>query len=810
MLRYCWLVVLATAAIAAADDYPLKMITADPDWIGNEPQNAYFSDDGAVVYFDAKRAGESFNDRYAVPADGSAPASIVADEVPVESSNRTRVISPNGSMVAWTANGDVFLRGIDSDTVVQVTQTTVRESAVMFLNDGRLAFLSADRYRLYDPFLAGVTASPERGYTKLADFADIRFSDDPAAEAPFDTLRANQARLYSMVVEDARRERAAKATAAARQQASPNGAPLPVYAGDKIEATARALSPNGQHMVLVTQPANYDGGPTGLMPNYVTASGQTETTKLRSRVGRTLPAPQTAWLYNSATESLVAIDFSSLPGIDKDPLARLRKSALDWHVERGAERDEVAALLEPPEQRAVHIEQIHWHSGGDTVALQVHSIDNKDRWIVTVNVADGRPRTQHRLTDDAWINYLHNDMGWIPGTDTLWFLSEESGFSQLYTKALDARRHRALTTGDYVISNVTATRDGRYLVFVANADMPSVYEIHRVSTTDGTIEALTALGGVNTYFLSLDDTQLGISHSEMDRHPDLFAKPFDTSTAPVRLTDTVSAEFKAVDWIIPSIVAVPSSDVDAPIYSKIYLPPNYSADQRWPAVMFVHGAGYTQNAHAGWPYYFREFMFHSLLAERGFVVIDMDYRASRGYGRDWRTAIYRNMGRPELADFADGIDYLAENYNVERQRIGIYGGSYGGFMTFMALFLEPDLFAAGAALRPVADWQHYNHGYTSNILNTPLIDPEAYVTSSPIHYTDGLAKPLLIAAGMQDDNVFFQDSVLVVQRLQELGKEDFELAAYPLDPHGFVHAEAWLDEYRRILRLMERHVLAAP
>ncbi|MEM1263534.1 MAG: alpha/beta fold hydrolase [Pseudomonadota bacterium] len=808
MLRFCWLVVFALTTVATADEFSLETIMADPDWIGNEPQNPYFGDDGTVIYFQAKRSGENFNDHFAVLADGSEPASVIADDAPISASNASRVISPNGSMVAWTANGDVFLRGIDAETVVQVTKTSTRESRVMFLNDGRLAFLSDGRYRLYDPFLAGVTDSPERGYTKLADFADIRFSDDPSADPAFDTLRANQQRLYTMVVEDLRREQAAAATRSTRQQASPNGAPLPVYAGKDIEPTARSLSPNGQHMVLVTEPANHDGGPSGIMPNYVTIGGQTETAQLRSRVGRNIPAPQTAWLYDGADQSLTQIDLSTLPGIDRDPLLKLRKSALDWHVDHGADRDEVAALLEAPGQRTVAIEQVRWHPNGHTVALQVHSIDNKDRWIVTVDVADTRVRTQHRLTDAAWINYLHNDMGWIPGTDSLWFLSEESGYSQLYTKALDERRHRALTDGNYVISNVTATRDGRYLVFVANAKDPAVYEIHRVSVDDGSIEALTDIGGVNSYFLSLDERRLGIAHSEMDRHPDLFAKPFDTSTAPVRLTDTVSAEFKAVDWVIPTIVKVPSSQVDEPIYSKLYLPKYYSADKKWPAVVFVHGAGYTQNAHAGWPYYFREFMFHSLLTERGFVVIDMDYRASRGYGRDWRTAIYQNMGRPELEDFTDGIDFLVDNYNVDRDHIGIYGGSYGGFMTFMALFLEPDLFAAGAALRPVADWQHYNHGYTSNILNTPLIDPEAYVTSSPIHYTDGLTKPLLIAAGMQDDNVFFQDSVLVVQRLQELGKENFELAAYPLDPHGFVHAEAWLDEYRRILKLMETHVLA--
>ena len=219
--------------------------------------------------------------------------------------------------------------------------------------------------------------------------------------------------------------------------------------------------------------------------------------------------------------------------------------------------------------------------------------------------------------------------------------------------------------------------------------------------------------------------------------------------------------------------------------------------------MFVHGAGYTQNSDLGWPYYFRESLFSTMLAQQGYVVIDMDYRASKGYGRDWRTWIYRNMGRPELEDFKDGVKWLVDNANVDEKRIGVYGGSYGGFMTLMSLFNAPDLFQAGAALRLVSDWAHYNVGYTSNILNLPQDDAIAYRRSSPIYFAEGLKAKLLINAPMVDDNVFFQDSVRLVQRLIELEKEGFETAIYPVEPHGFRQPSSWLDEYRRIYKLFE-------
>jgi dipeptidyl aminopeptidase/acylaminoacyl peptidase len=272
------------------------------------------------------------------------------------------------------------------------------------------------------------------------------------------------------------------------------------------------------------------------------------------------------------------------------------------------------------------------------------------------------------------------------------------------------------------------------------------------------------------------------------------------------LTDTRTPEYKAMQWPELEIVEVPSTHVDRPIYSKLYKPADFDASKKYPAVVFVHGAGYLQNTLLGYPNYFREQLFHNLLTSKGYVVLDMDYRASEGYGRDWRTAIYRQMGHPELEDLVDGVDWLVANHSVDAKSVGLYGGSYGGFMALMAMFRAPEVFAAGAALRPVTDWTSYNHEYTSNILNTPQVDPIAFRRSSPIEFADGLQGGLLIAHGMLDDNVLFQDSVRLYQRLIELRKDDFELAGYPLERHGFVHPDSWYDEYRRILELFETHL----
>ena len=192
-------------------------------------------------------------------------------------------------------------------------------------------------------------------------------------------------------------------------------------------------------------------------------------------------------------------------------------------------------------------------------------------------------------------------------------------------------------------------------------------------------------------------------------------------------------------WIEPQFVTYKTRDGVDVLRAAVHAGDGRRAARSGgPAVVFVHGAGYLQNAHSYWSSYYREYMFHNLLASRGYVVLDPDYRASAGYGRDWRTAIYRHMGGKDLEDVVDGAKFLVDEAEGRMpKRIGVYGGSYGGFITLMAMFTTPDVFAAGAALRPVTDWAHYNHGYTSNILNEPQADAEAYRKSSPIYFAEG-------------------------------------------------------------------------
>jgi dipeptidyl aminopeptidase/acylaminoacyl peptidase len=774
---FCFVVsLIAVADGARAEPLTLEQIMQHPDWIGPPVEAPFLSIDGESAYFELKRAGSDLRDLYRVPTAGGALEKLDA-AAQAQIDGRELTLNEAATLALFTRHGDVFLRELESGALTQVTRSAASESEPRFLRDGRIAFRSDRQWWMADA--RGAVAAPA---------APLEFSDDPL-KPDDERLVKDELALIATLKRDRDGAQAERRQALDDAAADANRAAEPIYLGKGQQLIDSELSPDGSKLLIVTQAEGPNSPGTGdKMPHFVTPSAYVEVEDVRTLVGLDDPAPQTLTLIDLKSHATTEIKLDALPGVFDDPLAELRAQADGTKPKR--------KLAQP---RPVTVMDAQWSGDGAQLAVQLRAIDNKDRWLATVDFDTGALKTQHRLTDAAWINWNFNDFGWLDDHQTLWLLSEETNHSQLYLKPLGGKL-KALTRGGFEIREPIRSRMSDYLYFAANRINPTRYEIYRVPTAGGEIEPLTDLGGVNAYTLSQDETRLLISHSKSHLPPQLIAQPI--GGAPITLTDTRSAAFKAVDWMQPEFVHIESSHFDGDFLNKLYVPKSPNDGLR-PAVIFVHGAGYTQDVHQGWPYYFREQMFHQLLTEKGVVVLVPDYRASEGYGRDFRTAIYRQMGTPETEDLRDSIEYLVREQRVDRSRIGVYGGSYGGFMTLMALFKAPELFASGAALRPVTDWAHYNHEYTANILNTPDLDPAAYAISSPIRFAEGLQKPLLIAHGMLDDNVFYKDTVRLQQRLIELGKTDWEVAGYPLERHGYVHPEAWLDQYRRVYRLFE-------
>jgi dipeptidyl aminopeptidase/acylaminoacyl peptidase len=425
-------------------------------------------------------------------------------------------------------------------------------------------------------------------------------------------------------------------------------------------------------------------------------------------------------------------------------------------------------------------------------------------WYVVVDLPSLETRVADHLHDDAWIDGpLSSTAGFLPDGETVYFGSERTGWAHLYTVPASGGEATPLTSGQWEVLDASLSPDGSTWYLTANKEGFADVHFYTLPVRGGEMTMVTSAEGRQDASVSPDGRWLAVSHSEANHPTELYVQENRPGREMRKITESTSEEWRRGEWIKPEIVLIRARDgVEVP--ARLYRPAGDVAPAgRRPAVVFVHGAGYLQNVHNWWSSYYREYMFHHLLASRGYTVLDMDYRGSAGHGRDWRTAIYRHMGGTDLTDQVDGAKWLVENMGVDSTRIGIYGGSYGGFITLMAMFTTPGVFKAGAALRPVTDWAHYNHGYTANILNEPQNDSLAYQRSSPIYFAEGLEGHLLVCHGMLDDNVLFYDTVRLTERLIELGKDNWEVAMYPVERHGFEQSYSWTDEYKRILRLFE-------
>jgi dipeptidyl aminopeptidase/acylaminoacyl peptidase len=770
---------IALPASAAPTPITLDQAMANPDWIGPPVEAAWWSWDGKQVFYKQKRPASPLRDTYEA---GAGKPRLVADSELSKLDSPDVVYNRERTRAIVVRNGDLFERDLKTGALVQVTRSAAAVADPQYASDGH-----GIQFRMGNDWYGW-----NRADRLVAPVALPRAEKDPNAAADDDAMRAMQLRLIATLKRQKDDRDTNRARANEERRADATRAPAPFYLGDKVSIVNSALSPDGRWLLVVTAPKDGDKGRIGKLPRYVTESGYEEFQDQRTRVGRDMPVAHALKLVDLSNNQVRDLSFDVLPGIKTDPLAELR----------------AAAKKEPLKgERAVRVaaedgQSLHWNASGTQAAVMIRSVDNKDRWIATVDLAGAKLKPVHRVTDAAWVNYDNSEFGWLPDNSTLWFLSEETGYSHLYT--LDAAgKQRALTQGNWEASDVQWSGDGSTAWMLCNRKTPGTYEVCSVSTRDAAPREVTSLEGVESFAVSPDQRKLLVHYSSAYVPSQLATVPAAGGAAQ-KLTDTRTADFKAREWIEPQFVAVPSTHGADPVWAKLYRPAQLEPGKKYPVVMFVHGAGYLQNVNKRYPNYFREQMFHNLLVQKGYVVLDMDYRASKGYGAKWRTAIYRQMGHPELDDYLDGVNWMVANQQGDAKNVGIYGGSYGGFMTLMGLLRAPEVFKSGAALRPVTDWTTYNHGYTANILNTPDIDPQAYKVSSPIEYAENLRGNLLIAHGMVDDNVFFQDSVRMSQRLIELKKDNWELAGYPLERHGFVQPEAWYDEYRRIYQLFER------
>ncbi len=825
------------AVPAAAKPEPVALtidsIMRGPKLVGSAPSALRWSPDSSKVYFSWQKPGEERASTWVVSRDGSGLAQVPQGDVRKIVAGLSGRPDPDRRRLLTVEAGNVVIYELATGTRRVLVRTSATESsprwarkgsAVTFMRDGNLFLLSLNaagddptELQLTDvPSAGGGSAPAPTAFGGRGAFGGGaataqsgatqgtgRGADSSLTESQR-VLREEEKTLIEYVRRQAeQRQQGGRGGAGGRGgfgggDSGPVDPPIARFVPAPRQAvTDMVLSADEQYIYINVAERPEVSARTQDVPQYVTESTYTEMANGRSNVGDS-QARRLLAILDLKQNKVTWADGSAFAGKERaaKPTDAAQARILDWGIPECSD-------------------------DGSRCVTSVRSQDYHDRWLVTIDASTGKATAIDTVHDDAWIRdgsvissggggFGGGSIAWLPDNKRFLFAAEKDGWMHLYS--LDASQPGAsakpLTAGKWEVSSARLSHDRTKVYFASSEVHPGERHFYAMPVDGGTPTRITTATGAHDVTVSPDEKTLAVLFSYTTKPAELFVMPFAAGAKPLQVTTTPTPEWLAFKWVDPKIMSYKARDGQT-VYARLYTPEMVGAkrDPKHPAVVFVHGAGYLQFATKSWSTnYYREHLFHHLLAARGYVVLCPDYRASAGYGRDWRTGIHQHMGGKDLDDVVDAAKFLVTTEKVNAKRIGVYGGSYGGFITLMAMFTTPDVFAAGAALRPVTDWAHYNHGYTAPILGLPQTNIEAYRRSSPIYFAGGLKGQLLICHGMVDSNVFFQDSVRLVQRLIELRKDHWSIAPYPVENHAFTEETSWVDEYKRILQLFETHL----
>lgn len=755
----------------------IEKIMQDPKWIGSSPSSVFWSVNSDTLYFNWNPDKELSDSLYFITLKNMNPQKATREQ-------KNSVLRPpavrynkDRSAFVYALNGDIYYTTLKPSRTTRITETVENETNPQYSFNGR-AIVYQKGQDLYSWQIAtGQT-------TQLTNFVkDTSTRSKPGGTKAEQWLENEQTQYIGVLRERKEKRDAAKAY---RDAAEKNELRKLIIGNKQLRGLT--ISPDGNSISYqLFEPAT--GGRNTIIPDYVTESGYTTPIPGRKNVGE--PQGSSAfYVYSRTADSLFRIGLDSLEGVRNVP---------EFYKDYPKVYDSLVKKNSPKPVNFGFASQ--WSPGGRYLLFDARSQDNKDRWVLVWDAFDHKLIQADHQHDEAWIAGPGMwNLGWVDDK-TLYYQSEKTGYSHLYLYDVNSGSKRQLTSGSYEVQTATLSTDRKTFYITTNQVEPGQKHFYSLRISDGRQQRLTSMAGANETTISPNEKYLAILYSYTNKPWELYLQKNEAGATAKQITFAgASDEWKAYPWRDPEVVAFTARDGEK-VYARVFKPENPKPGM--PAVVFVHGAGYLQNAHKWWSSYFRENMFHNFLADNGYYVIDADFRGSAGYGRDWRTGIYRHMGGKDLTDNIDAAEYLVKTYGVDPKRIGIYGGSYGGFITLMGMFTTPETFAAGAALRSVTEWANYNHGYTSNILNLPYNDSIAYRRSSPIYFPEGLKGHLLMCHGLVDVNVHVQDIIKLTQRLIELKKENWELALYPVEDHAFTEPTSWMDEYKRIFKLFE-------
>jgi len=457
--------------------------------------------------------------------------------------------------------------------------------------------------------------------------------------------------------------------------------------------------------------------------------------------------------------------------------------------------------LNASEDKDYYLARVNWMPDSRYLTYQWQSRDQKRLKLIKVDIPSLKKQTLIDEQSETWIN-LHNDLRFLKDSPRFVWASEKDGYKHLYLYDNQGKFIRQLTRGEWVVDQLHAIDEGNeWVYFSGRKDTPLERHLYRVSLKGGKIEKISQRPGMHRFIFSANASYYIDRFSSIKTPPQISLHNADGKQLrwlnENKIDDAHPLKPYMDDWITPTLGSF-ISDQGVKLYYRLYKPAGFDASKKYPVLVYLYGGPHAQMVTNSWGNYFLQYM-----AQQGYVVFTLDNRGSNYRGKVFEDAIYRAMGSVEVDDQVAGVKFLRQLPWVDAKRIGVYGHSYGGYMSLLCMFKAGEYFSAGVAGAPVTDWRLYDTHYTERYMGDPEKDRAAYDASSVFPYALNLKGNLLIYHGMADDNVLFKNSTRLYKLLQD-NNIYFEMMDYPGKKHSIRGQKTRMHRANMIKRFFDR------
>jgi len=455
----------------------------------------------------------------------------------------------------------------------------------------------------------------------------------------------------------------------------------------------------------------------------------------------------------------------------------------------------------------VYIPRVNWTPDSKSVAVQILNRAQTKLELRLFDAASGSSRLLLTEQDKYWVN-VGDDLYFFSDNQRFLWTSERDNYRHLYMYGMEGKLLKQLTKGDWGVLGVQGFGPHSSNGLVVDEKNGAIYflsekgsvvdtQVYKLSMESGEVTQVTREPGVHDAEMSPDYAMFIDSVSRADVPPHQEIDRLDGQRVAM-LTDNAVPELTTYHLPATEFKTLHAED-GTELYASMIKPGNFDPSKKYPVLVEVYGGPGAQQIRDQWH---GSRLFSKFMAEQGFVVWSLDNRGSTGRGHNFETPLYHRMGTVELADQLAGVKYLQSLPFVDGARIGIWGWSYGGYMTLTALMHAADVFKVGVAVAPVTDWRLYDTAYTERYMGTPQEDKEGYDSSAPANFTNNLTGKLMVAHGTGDDNVHFANTALLLNKLIEAGKYPQYLMVFPGRGHPISDRPATLDLFHHIVQFL--------